>query len=312
MRTMVEQTPRTSLSRTAPRRPDFFIVGAPKCGTSALYVYLRAHPEVFMPEVKEPEFFAEDILGDRRSVRTLQEYSALFQPANGHRRIGEASTAYLASSEAAHRIKAFNPSARIIIMVRNPIDLMHAFHNQLLNNGHETITDFESALKADEQHIQNGATPRLRVACSYRQTAHLSHQISGYLTIFGREKVHVIVFDEFKADVAKAYRETLDFLGIHSQFSLPFETINPNRRSRSRLLQRMLRNPPPLIKAFTHALMPRFARRAIGSEMRRLNTVVEPRRPMPAALRARLIDEFKGEIRDLGDLLQRDFSHWTV
>lgn len=298
---------------TPDRKPNFFIAGAPKCGTSALYVYLKAHPQIFMPEVKEPEYFAEDILGERRTISSWEAYQRLFENVNGETRLGEASTAYLSSPVAAHRIHAFNPSAQIIIMVRNPVDLLYAFHSQLLTNGHEKITRFSDALEADERHSPGkpgGA--RNRVALTYRQIASLSGQIARYFNIYGREKVRVIVFDDFKSDTEGVYKETLEFLGVGSDFRPAFEQINPNRRVRSRLIQRMLQRPPSVVRTLSHSLMPLSARIAAGAALRRLNNIVAPRPPMPPALRKKLVKEFEPEVEQLGRLLNRDFSAWVL
>ena len=114
-------------------RPDFFIVGAPKCGTTALYEYLRQHPAVFMPFHKEPLFFGDDLT--RRYGRlTLHDYMRLFKDAKPGQRVGEASAWYLYSRSAAAEIKAYAPDAQIIVMVRNPVDMMYAEHSQVLFN----------------------------------------------------------------------------------------------------------------------------------------------------------------------------------
>src|SRR5215469_17477012 len=110
-------------------RPSIFIVGAPKCGTTALYTYLKAHPDVFMSPLKEPQFFAEDLLGNRRNVCNWESYLALFA-ATGRRRAGEASAVYLGSPSAATKIKHFSPAAQIVIMLRNPVEVMHAEHGE--------------------------------------------------------------------------------------------------------------------------------------------------------------------------------------
>src|SRR3979411_724122 len=106
------------------RVPDVFIVGAPRCGTTALYTYLKDHPEIFMSPIKEPEFFT-DFLGEGRRVRTEAEYLNCFGGVRDEKRIGEASVSYLASRTSARAIKGFSPLAMIIIMLRNPVDVMY-------------------------------------------------------------------------------------------------------------------------------------------------------------------------------------------
>jgi hypothetical protein len=130
------------------RRPDFFIVGAFKSGTTALYEYLRQHPQVFMPFHKEPLFFGDD-LTRRYGRMTLDHYLSLFKEAGEGQRVGEASAWYLYSQCAANEIRGFSADAQIIVMLRNPVDVMHAQHSQLLFNAAEDIPDFGAALEAE-------------------------------------------------------------------------------------------------------------------------------------------------------------------
>src|SRR5262249_46212300 len=132
------------------RKPDVFIVGGPKCGTTSLYTYLKQHPDIFMSEIKEPQYFAADTLQHQRRIRTLPEYMDCFAAAQREERIGEASTAYLGSSSAARELKKFNPNARIIVMLRNPIDVMYSLHSERLFSNIEHIGDFERAINSTE------------------------------------------------------------------------------------------------------------------------------------------------------------------
>ena len=132
-------------------KPNFFIVGAPKCGTTALYEYLRPHPNIFMSEVKEPHFFAKDF-GAYPRIKTLREYNAIFAGSTEeHLRVGEASVYYLRSSVAIANIHEFNPEARLIAMFRNPVEMVHSFHSQLLYISEETVADFETAWRLQER-----------------------------------------------------------------------------------------------------------------------------------------------------------------
>src|SRR5947207_13310329 len=131
------------------RRPDFFIVGAPKCGTTAMHQFLAQHPEVFLAP-KEVHFFGAD-LHLENDVQDLSTYLELFADAKNEFRVGEASVWYLYSRHAAKEIKQFSAGSRIIIQLRNPVDMVHSLHSQLLFSGVEDIQDFESALRAEER-----------------------------------------------------------------------------------------------------------------------------------------------------------------
>jgi len=109
-------------------KPDFFLVGAPRSGTTALYTYLKSHPEIFMSPIKETQFFAADLLGEHRPIRTWAEYLNCFSGAQSEKRIGEASALYLSSRSAPAAIKAFCATARIIVILRNPVDMMYSLY----------------------------------------------------------------------------------------------------------------------------------------------------------------------------------------
>jgi len=133
------------------RTPDFFIVGAPKCGTTAMSDYLRQHPEIYMPQRKEPHFFGSDLDAPYPYfIRDKEQYFSLFAEAKDEKRVGEASVWYLYSKRAAFEIKEFCPTASIIIMLRNPVDMIYSLHSQRLFTGNEDIPDFEEALEAEE------------------------------------------------------------------------------------------------------------------------------------------------------------------
>ncbi|RLG08342.1 MAG: sulfotransferase, partial [Thaumarchaeota archaeon] len=109
------------------KKPNFFIVGAPKCGTHAMYTFLKAHPEIFMPERKEFQYFATDLVRGTQYELSEEEYLSYFRIAKDEKRLGEASTWYLYSKKAASNIKKFNPHAKIIVMLRHPIEMMYSY-----------------------------------------------------------------------------------------------------------------------------------------------------------------------------------------
>jgi hypothetical protein len=211
-------------------RPNFFIVGAPKCATSALSEYLKQHPDVFMSEEKEPHYFCTDIKTPRGIVNE-EKYLALFADSGDAKRSGEASVLYLYSENAASEIKAFSPEAKIIIMLRNPVDMMYSWHSERLYVGHETIEDFEAALEAEEDRKKGLWNPPCDYSVKvffYRDIARFSAQVKRYFDVFGRNNVHVIIFDDLKKDIAKVYRNTLEFLEIDPTFQPEFPVVNPN------------------------------------------------------------------------------------
>ena len=133
-------------------KPNFFIVGAPKCGTTALHEYLQHHPDAYLPYYKEPHYFGADLVGSRFLQfrnKPKRKYLKLFRDVRGEARIGESSPWYLASNAAAAEIHRYDPEAKIIIMLRNPIDMMYSMWSQFRYSGNEQIEFFEEALAAE-------------------------------------------------------------------------------------------------------------------------------------------------------------------
>jgi hypothetical protein len=297
--------------------PNFFIVGAPKCGTTALYSYLRQHPDVFMPASKEPKHFATDLdSGSARDgevfVRDRTQYLELFAEGRGARRIGEATALYLYSREAAGNIHAFNPEARIIVMLRHPVDVMHAFHGERLYNGNEDIPDFAEALAAEEDRrsghrLPDGAISR---ALQYRELVRFSEQLRRYFDTFGRSRVHVILFDDFKSDTEGCYRELLRFLELREDFVPELDVVNARKRIRSERLANLVRRPPPYLRSAVRALVPAGVRAAGFNLYKAINIEIGNRAGLAPAVHARLTAELRTEILELSRLIDRDLSHW--
>ena len=289
-------------------------MGSFKCGTTALFEYLRPHPAIFMPFHKEPLFFGDD-LTRRYGRMTDDQYLALFRDADAGQRIGEASSWYLYSTSAAREIAAFSPDARIIAMLRNPVDVMYAQHSQLLFNVEEDIVHFEAALAAEPERRRGDNLPPGPIrpeTLYYRHSVRFADQLRRYHETFGRDRVHVILYDEFSRDTASVYRGVLEFLGVDPDFAPSFAVRNPNKRVRSGILQRLIYQPPgPLLR-----LVP-WARRfplvhALRGAALRLNSQAAPRARLDPELRRRLLRELEPEIRELGDLIGRDLSAWLA
>jgi len=296
------------------RKPDFFIVGAPKCGTTAMYYYLKQHPEIFMPQRKEPHFFGTDLEAPYPYfIREKREYLSLFSEAQDEKRVGEASVWYLYSKLAAAEIKEFCPSASIIIMLRNPVDMIYSLHSQRVYSGNEDITDFEAALDAEEERKQGLRIPKgvnLVEGLFYREVAKYTPQVQRYLDVFGRENVHVIIFDDFKSDTPRIYRDTCQFLGVDPDFQPEFQVINLNKRIYSFTLHKFLQNPPRTIVSLSRRLVPRPLRHGLIRGLNRVNIRYAPRPRMDPELRRRLQAEFAPEVERLSKLLDRDLTYW--
>ena len=298
-------------------KPNFFIVGAPKCGTTALYEYLRPHPNIFMPKVKEPHFFAKD-LGTYPFIKTLEDYTELFADAGErHLRVGEASVYYLRSAVAIANIRSFNPDARLIAMFRNPVEMLHSFHAQLLYVSEESESDLETAWRLQEQRSRGiGLPPGSRGAflLQYRELGRFGTQVERLLTTFPREQVKLILYDDFAASPQAVYDDVIRFLGIPHDGRTEFPRINEGKRARLAWLRDFYRKPPPPLRAAFRKLKRAVGGEGIGTVARKivaLNTVKEQRVPLSPEFKAELVAEFRDEVTLLSRLLNRDLSHWV-
>ena len=289
-----------NLREEAVRRPDLFLVGAPKAGTTSLYRYLREHPDVYMSPVKEPMYFSPDVFRSQRNRyvygRDEAKYLSLFEGATHERRVGEASTHYLASPKAPSLVKEFQPEARIVVMLRNPADLAYAWHDERVQKGIELIREFALALEDPD------------ASRPYLEIARYGSQLERWVTAFGRERVHVIVFDDFVGDAARQYRAALEFLGVDAEFQPQSFAIHNARSDKSRLVQVLHSSPGRMSGSLVRRVAGEDRARAFSRQLRelRLFRLGIDRPPLPEETRARLDSAYRAETAMAGELIGRD------
>ena len=282
-------------------RPNLFLVGAPKCGTSALHGYLAQHPDVWMSEPKEPHFFATDVDAPF-AVRDADVYAALFENAKGNI-VGESSATYLYSKVAAQEIRKARPDAAIIAMVRSPLEMIPSLHSQKRVNGTEPCPTLKEALGAEPKR-KTGELPAVGAFPFYYDAAHYTEQLARYLEVFPPEQLHIIVFDDFKHDAAAVYAGVLQFLGLEP-FTPNFKVVNRNKRIRSRVLHNVLQNPASPINR-----LPRPFNKLTYKALDKLNSAVETRVALEPTIKAQLVRDFTPEVESLSKLLGRDLRGW--
>lgn len=298
--------------------PNFFIVGAPKCGTTALSEYLREHPNVFMCKPKEPHYFATDLPG-YRFVTSEKEYIGLFDEAlKIHKIIGEASVYYMYSKLAISEIYKFNPNARIIVMLRNPIQVVHSLHMQLLYNMDENEVDFEKAWDLIPLRKNGKNAPKnvrdIKILY-YDEIAKMGEQLERLLNIFPKEHVKIIFFEEFVNNTRAVYKEVLKFLDLPDDNRKKFPKINQNKRNRLKWLANFTQRPPILLVNFSNKIKVMFNLKYIGfkyilTALRKVNMVTEPRKPMSIDLKIKILKEYKDDILELELLTGKNLTSW--
>ncbi|GJM25438.1 MAG: hypothetical protein DHS20C16_18530 [Phycisphaerae bacterium] len=300
------------------RKPNFFVVGAPKCGTTALYTYLNGHPNVFMPHVKEPHFFADDFSG-YRYISSRDQYLRLFKGAGeNHAAIGEASVFYLYSQTAIKKINAFDPAAKILVMIRNPLEMLPSLHSQLLWSCRETETDFERAWQLQAARLRGENLPRQCLAAQhlqYGEVGKFGGQVQRLLSVFPREQVKLVLFDDFTKCTRTVYEESLRFLGVEPDDRSEFPKVNGNRKHRWPALGRLLVSPPFPLNVVKQGLKDIGATKLGLTQLKRsvisANTTPTRRNPLNPRFRRELANYFNEDIALLESILQRDLSHWT-
>lgn len=296
------------------RKPDFFIVGAPRCATTALHNYLGRHPDIYVPKVKESHHFATDLLGRDDCYRSTDNYLALFACATNEIIIGEASVFYLYSKYAARNIYDFNNRARIIVVLRNPTEMLASYHAQLLYKGDEYIRDLNVALEAEEQRRKGLMLPRkirFKEKLYYSDIVCFSEQLKRYLDTFGKQAVHVVIYDDLKLNPEVVLRQALEFLGVDPMFQTEFNVINPHKRARSAALRALLRNSPRKTKSVVRTVLPRAVRHEVRNIIMRFNTLYEPRPSMRGDMKTYLQAKFAKEVEILTGLIGRDLTSWS-
>jgi hypothetical protein len=225
----------------------------------------------------------------------------------------------LYSEVAAARIKAFNPEARIIIMLRNPVEMIYAYHSELLFQGFEEIESFEEALALESRRKLGLCLPKTRYVAGpllcYRELGKFGAHLERFFSLFGRRNVHVIIFDEFKRDTARVYQETCAFLGVNTDFQPNWKpsagVINSNRRIRSLSLSRYLRSPQRHVVRYVKTLVPQTLRRSIAQHLWSFNIKYEARPVMKLELKQQLSAEFAPDVERLSQMLGCDLTSWS-
>jgi hypothetical protein len=317
-RSLGEQPPR---ELPPGRLPDFFIAGHPKCGTTALYRMLRAHPQIFMPELKEPWFFSLELRspfpGPKLGMRpdTLAEYMALFSSAAPAQRAGEASSSYLMSSTAARRIAELQPQARVIAILREPASFLRSYHLQCVRVHVEDERDLGTALALEPERRAGRRIPRHSPrpqALLYSEHVRYVEQLRRYRERFPAEQLLVLIYDDFRAENEATVRRVLRFLEVDETVAIAPVQANPAVRVRSQGLHRAVqavsvgRGPvSQAVKAGVKAVTSRRLRRAALRGVRR-NVVFAAPQPPEEALMRELRRRFRGEVEALSEYLERD------
>lgn len=297
---------------------NLFIVGAAKSATTSLYNYLSYHPEVFFPKLKEPRFFSSKYYSfphngtmdaectDRFIVKTLSDYEKLYSNSKGEKIIGDASVDYLYTLQAANDIYKYNPQAKIIIILRNPIDRAFSHYNHLVRDGREKCS-FIEGLNLEEKRKEKN----FEFSWHYTSVGMYYEQVNAYLKYFKKEQVLILLFEELVSTPKPHCKRITEFLGIDikSIESNLFPIINKTGIPKSQFVTDII-NRPSFFKSILKKLIPH----RIGIKVKSfLNGISLYQKVFYSDNASFLEEKFKNDILKLEKLISRDLSDiWNM
>ena len=289
------------------KRPNFFFVGHTRSGTTSLKEELEQHPEIFFYYAKSWQK-PNGPFGFESSFKNEEEFLEEFRGVK-EKRVGQKRGDYLSCPWAAERIKKFSPNAKIIMTLRNPIDVMYSLHATMLyRETVEDIEDFGEALKMEEERKKKYGykviPKKYHPHMLYRETVRYSQQVKRYFKLFGEENVKVTIFDEYIKNKSSTLRDILKFLDVDEDFEIKHLNTNAGRKYRNRTIHSavmtnrfgvrgILRNIPGSAKVY-----------------RKINNSEFKRKTLEPSLRKSLQDDLKKEIDELSLMLKKDLSYW--
>ena len=295
----------------------FFIVGAPRCGTTAMSRYLGKHPNICFSDPKETHYF---LFADqtKSSDDLRREFLNAYFPhlSDEALMIGEGSISSLYSKDALQLILRTFRAPKFIVMLRNPVDLVYSWHAQLYYSFLEDIGDFSAAWQAQEQRARGELIPErcpIPFALQYREIGSLGKYVEKLLEDAPREQIKIIFMEDFHKDADAVYRECLDYLDVPYEPRRDPRKLNANKRHRFRWLGKLLahdtrsRGSRLLNKFFKMPVVNKFQ---VKYWLHEFNKIEYKRPPLNPEIRSMLIEEFRDDIAKLAKVTGRNLDHW--
>jgi len=296
-------------------KPNLFIVGAPKAGTTSLFRYLESHTDIFLCDPKEPHFLNTDT-NDSGNLDQLDDYLALFEQGSGKKYVGEGSTHYLMSEDAPKHIAEFFPDSKVIILLRRPVDLIYSAYFQNVYNGIEALSPFEKAMEAEQDRIngtiEDDVSKAEKFHLQYSRFVNYTKYIKAFWEKVGKENVHIGLFDDFKKSPEKVYESTLEFLGLPNSDDVNFRIHNKSKKNKSKTVQRFLKNPPKVVSKVARTILPANMRSSIYQKAQKANQTANEKLPLSKETERILVEKYATEVEQLSALIGVDLSHWNT
>jgi len=288
-------------------KPNFFFIGAPKCGTTSIAYHLSQHPNIFISNPKEPHFFEKEI---PRGIKSLKAYESLFSRAGKHHKIvGEASTGYLYSQTAVPEILTYAPNPKFLVSIRNPYEMAISLNGQALRGRYENQHDFNVAWKLQKNRRVGFDIPKACISCLmliYEDRCALGDQIERLYNIASPEKICLVFFDDLKDNPIELYNKIYDFLEVPDVEANDFPALNQKKRIRWPFLTSTTKFLGKIKRAVG-------IYKSLGIADRLLKAVSTNQVEKPIInddVWRDMDDKFIPQIKKIGTLSKRDLSNW--
>lgn len=290
--------------------PNFLIIGAAKGGTTSLYHYLAQHPQIYMSPLKEPRFFAlegeelnfqnPDRSINHTSVTTLAEYCQLFEGVSDEIAIGEASPLYLYSTKAVERIAHYVPEAKLIVILRNPVERAYSCYKHLIALEPYSFAD---ALKEEDKRIAQNWSHLWH----YRHGGYYYQQLQRYFEKFDREQIEVYLFDDLQSDPLRLVQNLFSFLEVDNSFVPDLTYQNVSNNPKVKVLQNIV-SGKHLLRTASQKVFPQSIRKNVAQKIRNWNS--QKFESIPENIRHELTEDYREDIMKLQDLVGLNLDRW--
>lgn len=294
--------------------PSFFIIGASSCGTTSLYHYLKQHPQIYMSPAKEPHYFSfsdkrfspvklKSKIYEQSSINSLEEYQKLFMGRTDEVAVGESSASYIYSVDASQRIYELVPNAKIIAILRNPVDRAYSNYLRCVRDGHECILDFTKALSLEPTRIQNNWSPKW----FYKSKGFYYEQLKRYFDCFDSKNIFICLYDELNEAPYSLIKKIFDFLQVDNTFKPDISTRkNVSLIPRNQYINDLINQPNSLVETL-RLILPWGIYKQLMIMIKNMNSI---KPAIQSNERIVLIQEYQEDILKLQNLIQRDLSKW--
>jgi len=301
------------------KMPNFFIIGAMKSGTATVYEWLKQHPQIYMSPWKEPNFFSsegEEYItrpGGRKDseypmIKDIEDYCALFKDVLNETAIGEATVGYLFNPRTPERLKQCVPDARLIAILRDPVDRAFSQYRMRIRQGDEPVSDFVEAFHMEENRIRNNWDP---FTWSYKSVGFYYVQLKRYFDLFDRSQIRVYLYEDLESKPDKLMKDIFRFLQVDDCFNPDLSRKDRVKKvqyiPKNEVMHTLLTKPNPIRFAYGSLIKPFIPKETLEPVVRWL---MMKRVKLSLETRKKLIGEFQDDILKLQELIERDLSGW--